>query len=310
MTSSSAAIDILGAGIAAVDDLFLVKRFPRPNEKFAVISRTRQGGGLTATALVAASRLGCCCHCLITLGADDLSGFLRNTLSREGIVLHERPGLPDSRPNNPVVITEQGSGDRFIMWSEENIYGLDLVPDDFDALTRSKCLFVDNVYAESAVPLARKARELGIPAVGDFEDTGERVRELISLTGHLIMPIAHAAQLTGEADPGAVVKKLMREPGRELACVTDSERGAWFADAADPENIRHQPAFIVQNVVDTCGCGDVFHGAYAACLVFGLPPSERIRRAAAAGALKAMRQGSQMGAPTAAELDAFLAANG
>lgn len=58
-------------------------------------------------------------------------------------------------------------------------------------------------------------------------------------------------------------------------------------------------------VVDTTGCGDVFHGAYAAAFTRGLPAQARIRYAAAA-ALKATRPGPQSGIPTRAEVEALL----
>jgi sugar/nucleoside kinase (ribokinase family) len=51
-------------------------------------------------------------------------------------------------------------------------------------------------------------------------------------------------------------------------------------------------------VVDTTGCGDVFHGAYAAGLSRGLALPERIRFASAAAALKARGRGGQAGIPT------------
>ena len=68
-------------------------------------------------------------------------------------------------------------------------------------------------------------------------------------------------------------------------------------------------------VVDTNGCGDVFHGAYAAALartrntvesVRGQAIAERVRFASAAAALKATRAGGQAGAPRLAEVEQFL----
>ena len=66
-----------------------------------------------------------------------------------------------------------------------------------------------------------------------------------------------------------------------------------------------QPAFPVE-AVDTTGCGDVFHGAYAAALARGLPLAECLEFASAAAALKATRRGGQAGCPTREEIAAFL----
>jgi sulfofructose kinase len=60
---------------------------------------------------------------------------------------------------------------------------------------------------------------------------------------------------------------------------------------------KYQPAFRVK-AVDTTGCGDVFHGAYAFALARGMALEERIRLAAATAALKATQPGGQAGSPS------------
>ena len=88
--------------------------------------------------------------------------------------------------------------------------------------------------------------------------------------------------------------------------VTCGADGSWYRGAANDEP-RHQSAYRVQ-VVDTNGCGDVFHGAYASALARGLGLSERLRIASAAAALKASHRGGQAGIPTLAAVEAFLGA--
>ena len=51
-------IDVLGLGCTAVDDLLYVPQYPAEDTKMRVRRRERQCGGLCATALVAAARLG------------------------------------------------------------------------------------------------------------------------------------------------------------------------------------------------------------------------------------------------------------
>ena len=65
------------------------------------------------------------------------------------------------------------------------------------------------------------------------------------------------------------------------------------------------PAYPVP-VVDTTGCGDVFHGAYAWALAREADLSERVRYASAAAALKAMHAGGQAGIPDRVTVEAFL----
>ena len=92
---------------------------------------------------------------------------------------------------------------------------------------------------------------------------------------------------------------------RQAAVVTCGADGCWYVGGDDPQVPRHQQAIRV-TVVDTTGCGDVFHGAYAAALARGLDLPDRVRLASAAAALKATRRGGQAGIPTKAAVDRFL----
>lgn len=124
--------------------------------------------------------------------------------------------------------------------------------------------------------------------------------ELLELVDHLILPADFARQLTG-AEGLAAVEKLWNKQ-RQVVVVTGGAEGCWYRTASAA---RHLPAFPVK-VVDTTGCGDVFHGAYAAGLARGLGLEDRLRYAAATAALKATRSGGQTGIPHRKEVETFL----
>ena len=69
--------------------------------------------------------------------------------------------------------------------------------------------------------------------------------------------------------------------------------------------VSHVAAHKVE-VVDTTGCGDVFHGTYAATLAWGWPLGVRLRWASVAAALKARSVGAQAGIASRAEVEAAL----
>ncbi len=60
--------------------------------------------------------------------------------------------------------------------------------------------------------------------------------------------------------------------------------------------------------IDTLGAGDTFHGAFAFRLVETGDIVESMRFGAAAAAIKCMRFGGLMGAPSRAEVEEFLKA--
>ena len=90
--------EILGLGGIAVDDLIYVDSYPPPDTKTLSQGRERRCGGLTATALVAASRAGKRCAFAGLLGPDELSAYARGALQREGVDVKHVVRHSDGRP--------------------------------------------------------------------------------------------------------------------------------------------------------------------------------------------------------------------
>ncbi len=296
--------DILGAGAVTVDDLLYVDEYPAAESKIRVKASDRQVGGLTATALVAAARLGARCAFAGVLGRDELSELVMSRLSAEGIDLAGVVRRDAARPRHSTIIVDLSRNTRTVLVDTGGIDEDPGVPGEA-AVSAAAVLFLDHTHGARMLRLARAARERGVPTVADFErDTLPELRELIELTDHLILPWSLARVLTGANEPAHAVERL-QAARRAAVVVTRGEQGAWYL-AAGAAGVAHQPAFRVP-VVDTTGCGDVFHGAYAAALAEGLAAADRVRLASAAAALKAMRRGGQAGIPTGAEVRAFLA---
>jgi sugar/nucleoside kinase (ribokinase family) len=142
--------------------------------------------------------------------------------------------------------------------------------------------------------------------VADFErlPADQRFAELVDLADHPVASLEFARRWTGREHPGDAAGALWSS-SRKAVVVTCGPDGCWYIGGADAPRPHHQPAMRV-TVVDTTGCGDVFHGAYAAGLAQGLDLAQRVRLASAAAALKATRRGGQTGIPARAAVDRFL----
>ena len=298
-------IDILGVGCVAVDDLLYVADYPAADSKTQVLGRERQCGGLTATALVAAARLGARCGFAVTLGDDELSRFVLESLRREAVDLTWVRRSPDARPIHSTVVVDRRRGTRTILYDLDGFQATGPDWPDEEAVRSTRVLFVDHVVAEDAIRAAGIARAAGIPVVADLEsDRGPRFSQLFELVDHLVVSRGFAERLTGNSDPVAATQALAASD-RQAVVVTCGAQGCWYLGSDEPGAPRHQPAFQV-DVVDTTGCGDVFHGAYAAGLAEGLELAARVRLAAAAAALSATQSGGQAGIPVRQAVQAFL----
>jgi sugar/nucleoside kinase (ribokinase family) len=293
--------DILGLGCTAVDDLVYVSRFPAADEKVKVERSSRRCGGLTGAALITAARLGARCAYAGCLGTDEFSQFIADHFSREGVDVAHAPRLPEGGVVRSVVVVGNDTGSRNIFFEGRGLIGAhDSLPAE-EVIRNSKVLFVDQWGMSGNLRAARAARQAGVAVVADFEDAGDPVfQQVLAQVDHLILSEKFARQISGKADAASAALALWRTD-RAAVLVTSGANGCWSVSADAPGHARHYPAFVVQ-AADTTGCGDVFHGAYAASLARGEPLQNRIQFAAAAGAIKA----SSGEIPRLKDVEAFL----
>jgi len=293
--------DVLGIGCIAVDDLIYVERFPALDTKMPVLEVRRQGGGNTATALVAAARQGARAAYSAGLGADALSTFCLQELEREGVDCSPCRLVDAGRPFHSFVIAEQAAHTRTILYQIGQI----APPPEAvtEAVGQCRVLMVDHYAGEAGPQAVRLALARGVPVVADVEDESALgAATLLDQADHLIVSRALAARLAGTSDVSEMLRALAR-PHRACCAITAGEAGCWFAERGGPA--QFQAAFQVP-VVDSTGCGDVFHGAYAAALARGEGLARAIETASAAAAIKATRPGGRAGIPSRPQVEAFL----
>jgi sulfofructose kinase len=301
------AFDILGIGCVSVDDLLYVPgSYPPADKKTRVLNWDRQCGGLTGTALVAAARLGARCAFAGLLGVDDFSRIVEENFLREGVDISHAPRAKDAPAPHAVIIVAAETRTRNIFYRIDGRIGADDFLPDESVIRSARILFLDQYGMTGCLRAATTARAAGIPVVADFEDsTHPQFPELLRLVDHVVLPLDFAQKITNETAPEAAAKAVWHQDCQAVV-ITCGTAGSWFL--GKDGGVRHQPAFKVL-AVDTTGCGDVFHGAYAAALVQGAPLNECVRLATAAAGLKATQPGGQRGIPTRAQVEEFLRSN-
>jgi sugar/nucleoside kinase (ribokinase family) len=282
-------LDVAGVGCTSIDDFLYVDAF-QADDKGRIQARERQPGGNIATALVAAAGLGARVAFVGRLSTRGEGALVRADLASHGVDLQF--ALPDSeaRPIRATVVVFK-HGDRFIAYDDATRIGL-LPGDDVTPLLQSRTVLLDT-YALAPTITALGSEVNRVLVVADVEAEVESAS--LEQVQHLVLPMAFARRLTAESEPAAIVNALWNDR-RSTVVVTDGADGVWFRDAASTD-CHYQPSFEVP-VVDTTGCGDVFHGAYAVALARGFDASERVRFAAAAGAICATGRGGRGRLPT------------
>jgi sugar/nucleoside kinase (ribokinase family) len=297
--------DVLGLGCVSVDDLLYVQDFPPPDVKTRVLREERQCGGLTGTALVAAARLGARAAYVGLLGDGELSRGVEENFAAAGVNTSLAVRRPDAGPVHSTIVVGTTGRTRNIFFRLTGRTGADDSAPDAGVIRAAKVLLVDHYGVPGNLRAIDIGRAAGVQVVADFErDDHPRFGELLAAVNHLVVSETFATKITGAASASDAAPRLWT-PARRAVVITAGERGCWFIGTETGGRVVHRPAFRV-DVIDTTGCGDVFHGAYAAALARDMSLPERVDFACAAAAIKATVAGGQKGAPDLAAVARFL----
>jgi sulfofructose kinase len=292
--SKIAALDVLATGVNTVDVLVQLPEHYSPGEKRSARDLAIQGGGAAATAACVLGTLGWRTGFITRLSDDALSTISRAEFKRYGVVDDFFINDPDASPVAAVIHVDPRNGERTIFTMAKRFKPLKPEDIPLEAVRRAKLVIVDGFEHQAVATLLEAARAAGVRSVLDIEGGDpEEAMTLLKLGTDCILPLSHARAVTGEETVEQTLRSLAKKTTAQLI-VTDGVHGSW---ALTDLGVLHQPAFAVPTV-DTTGCGDVFHGAYGAGLLGGLPLRCRMELAAWVAAQAACGLGGRNHLPT------------
>jgi sulfofructose kinase len=295
-------VRIVGVGLANLDVLGVVPVFPDKNSKNRVDQVSIQGGGPAATAISAAAALGAQTAFVGSVGDDDFGRAIARGLEDLGVDVRGLLRVAGARSPFSFVVVDASDASRTVFHVPGTAPPLDPATIATDILDDADVLVIDGRQPAAQLLAARRARTQATSVLLDAERLDQPTRALLACTDVCIA----SAQLGRELgrDPLAALAALAAL-GPTTVVITRGEEGSIGRRGDGP--VVSQPAFAV-DAVDTTGCGDVYHCAFAVGLARHLDLAGCMELASAAAALKCRALGGRGGLPSAAELDAFLAA--
>ena len=287
-------------GHAAVDHVFEVDAHPTEPTKTLAHRYTVRAGGMSLHAAIAAARLGASVRLLGRVGDDAAGALLRASLQAEQV---EARGLESvagaSTSVATVVVDAQGARQIYIHRGDALARAHAL---DTNQLAGADLVLVDPRWPEGAARALQWASDNGVPSMldGDVAPRPVISRLLRRVRWAVFSDHGLAAWAPGMTSDRALERALAAGPA--LAAVTLGARGVRWIAADGTRGEARAPKIKAR---DTTGAGDVFHAALGLALVEGR--ADTFAWACAAAAYKCAQGRGIDGAPTRAQLDAWLA---
>ena len=276
------------------------------------------GGGPAGNSTAGAAALGLSAAFVGTVGDDTDGRMILDTFARQGVdtsMVKVRAGATSAIA---YLWIEEKTGNRSCAWTREGLTELEADEIVADRIRAAKILHVDGHNPKAAIAAAKVAKAAGVTVVYDAGTIRDGMEELLPLADLLICSGEFAVSVaagkdrlitTGytEEEVEAAVRALYAKYRPKVCGATMGVKGSMCFNGTD---FVKCPAFKVDKVVDTTGCGDLFHTGFAVRWLETQDLMECQRFGAAVSAIKCRGLGGRPpSAPTRTEVQAFLDGN-
>lgn len=295
---------IVCVGMACLDYLFRVSALPDGGGKFFAEDYRAAPGGPAAAAGIAAAALG---HEVVFIGrlGDDQVGrdVVRHLKKRSIDASHVR--FIVGQPSQVSSVTIDHSGERQIINYSSST--LDPDPDWINEshFDNADFLLTDVRWPEAAERALLLAKTLGIPSLIDADIAPIDISSLIDLATYTIFSERGLEMVSKKSNLEASLHQISKNYSTWPA-VTSGDKGSFWLEKG---LLQKCPAERIE-AVDTCGAGDVFHGAFAVAMAEHRSLGEAMYFAGVVAALKCRTFGGSLGTPDRVTVDRYIYKSG
>jgi len=266
-----------------------------------------QVGGPVPVALVTMVRLGCPfpIEFVGQVGEDRDGHHIRELLEREGVGVSGVAVAPGRCTSKSLVLLDARDGSRTLANYAEELPPMTWEAHHASRLAVARMLHLDGRDLPAALESARRVREAGGIVSLDLGTMRPGREDLVARCHIVLASLMGAAGAFPDAadDPREQVRRFLAL-GPDIAGVTLGADGVVIGSRG--QEPVHLPAPPVESIVDTCGAGDVFHGAFLWAFLDGRDPVACADFAQAAAALRVQRLGNEDGIPDRLATEVFL----
>jgi sulfofructose kinase len=252
---------IIGVGAATWDRFLLMPEFPQSEGVTQVSRLLEQGGGPVATALCTLAKLGYKAALLDAQAEDDIGWCLLQELQDHGVSTAYVKRHREGESAKAHILVRQSDGARHIIFTPATCPELQAHEVPECLWSQARLLHLNGRHEHAARKAVQLAKQAGVTISydGGAGRYRESIRDLVLASDLRIVARDFAFKFTGKNSIDEAAQSL-RADSPKLLVITDGMKGSWVW--SENGEAFHQEALKVSPVVDTTGCGDVYHGAF------------------------------------------------
>lgn len=291
--------NIIGVGRPRVDFLGTMARFPELGSKADLRQFSIQGGGATATALIALLEWDYQCRLIAKVSNDPFGQLIRGGFDLPGFDTDGIVTEPDRISPFAFVALQEGSTmERAVFQTLGSVPPLEADEVQLHRIDGCAALLIDGTEPEAQLVAAAYARERSIPVMLHLNRSVERLHELVAGCDVLIS----SERITADLSPRGTVDDSLREMvqrGPKVAVITMGREGSVGMDG---DEIVRQPIYADIAPLERGGAGHIFFAGFVHATLLGCSLGRRLQLASAAAGLSCRQIGAWAGVPSLDEI--------
>lgn len=298
-------------GACAMDFMFTVPQFPRPDEMvFATGEPCMRPGGSTANIASGLARLGVASRFIGKTGKDANGLALRKAFEADGVDTAFLIADANGRTAQTVIaVNSEGSRIIYSLGGTAILETVgELVPEMLDG---ASVLYIGEAFAEvarAAMDVAHKKGATVIfgPGGGVSWMKPEDLNSLMVEADYVFLSRSELNAASGLDTHDAAARELLRRGVKNVVATLGESGSACYTGSEESEPVM-AGRFDVE-AVDTTGAGDAFASGFISGLVQGLSTAQCLTRGNACAAMAISVIGAREALPTQEQLDRFIKA--
>jgi len=289
---------ILGIGEIVLDEIFLLDRFPKEEEKIEASDVILSVGGSAFTACLFLSKFDTNQVKFVGGLAKDKTGYeIRNLLRNEKIELIISPQA--KTPKNMVLVNRQ-SGNRTII--KDKIKTREIVFLEKKLIKEADLIILDRHQTQIFDQILTHKKRTTSVIFDPSTEFSPRTLRILKQVDYPIIPIEFLKNFNYEKKINNLEEKnfqLAQILKKNIIIITAGKNGCFLWK---DKQLKHYPSWQVP-VIDTLGAGDVFRGGFAQAILEGKNLEEAINFANFCAALQCTKIGSGIAVPSKKEIE-------